>query len=201
MTAPIKFDFSSYTAAISAIPAIREQETGPRIAESHESQDSTVKNAELTGETTTTQNRRIAEIAKGYDDFSDDRRHCRECLNIRNGYCTRQRFRPVDDIPRRCEDFNDYQDQTGSSASGTAAPDPLQVTVYTPSGAPMTTAETISETEHNAKGQYFKFLATWPDGSQCYLCQMPRQTIDEMLTQYPTATKIEPILNEEYPHD
>ena len=34
----------------------------------------------------------------------DDRHHCRECLNLRNGYCTRQRFRPVDDIPRRCED-------------------------------------------------------------------------------------------------
>ena len=37
----------------------------------------------------------------------DDRRHCRECLNLRNGYCIKQRFRPVDDLPRRCEDFND----------------------------------------------------------------------------------------------
>lgn len=37
----------------------------------------------------------------------DDRHHCRECLNLRNRYCIKQRFRPVDDIPRRCEDFND----------------------------------------------------------------------------------------------
>lgn len=35
----------------------------------------------------------------------DDRHHCRECLNLRNGYCIKQQFRPVDDIPRRCEDF------------------------------------------------------------------------------------------------
>jgi hypothetical protein len=36
----------------------------------------------------------------------DDRRHCRECLNLNSrGYCIRQRFRPVDDLPRRCEDF------------------------------------------------------------------------------------------------
>jgi hypothetical protein len=36
----------------------------------------------------------------------DDRYHCRECLNLRNGYCIKQRFRPVDDLPRRCENFN-----------------------------------------------------------------------------------------------
>jgi hypothetical protein len=42
----------------------------------------------------------------------DDRHHCRECLNLRNGYCIRQRFRPVDDIPRRCEDFNDSRSIT-----------------------------------------------------------------------------------------
>ncbi|MGZ8927326.1 MAG: hypothetical protein ACXW03_02595 [Methylobacter sp.] len=36
----------------------------------------------------------------------DDRHYCRECLNLNSrGYCTRQRFRPVDDIPRLCEDF------------------------------------------------------------------------------------------------
>jgi len=36
----------------------------------------------------------------------DDRHHCRECLNLNSrGYCTRQRFRPVDDIPRRCKDY------------------------------------------------------------------------------------------------
>ena len=38
----------------------------------------------------------------------DDRHHCRECRNLNSrGYCIRQRFRPVDDLPRRCEDFND----------------------------------------------------------------------------------------------
>ncbi|MGZ8194568.1 MAG: hypothetical protein ACXWTH_02975 [Methylosarcina sp.] len=37
----------------------------------------------------------------------DDRQYCRECLNLNSrGYCTLQRFRPVDDLPRRCEDFN-----------------------------------------------------------------------------------------------
>lgn len=37
----------------------------------------------------------------------DDRHHCRDCRNLRNGYCIKHRFRPVDDLPRRCEDFND----------------------------------------------------------------------------------------------
>ncbi len=59
----------------------------------------------------------------------------------------------------------------------------------------------ISEAEHNAQGRYFKFLATWPDGGQCCLCQMPRQTVDEMRAQYPAATDMEPVLNEDYPHD
>lgn len=59
----------------------------------------------------------------------------------------------------------------------------------------------ISEAEHNAQGRFFKFLATWPDGSQCYLCQMPRQTVDEMRAQFPTVTHIEPIENEDYPDD
>lgn len=62
-------------------------------------------------------------------------------------------------------------------------------------------ADRISEAGHNADGRFFMFLATWPDGSQCYLCQMPRMTVDEMLAQYPTATHIEPIENEEYPND
>jgi hypothetical protein len=58
-----------------------------------------------------------------------------------------------------------------------------------------------SEAEHNAAGRYFKFLATWPDGRQCYLCQMPRQTVDEMREQFPDATKIEPVQNEDYTDD
>jgi hypothetical protein len=80
MTAPIKFDFSDYTAAIFAISAIPD-ESAPAV------------------------NSKIAEIAGDYDDFQDDRRHCCDCLNIRNGLCVKQRFHPVDDIPRRCDDF------------------------------------------------------------------------------------------------
>jgi hypothetical protein len=59
----------------------------------------------------------------------------------------------------------------------------------------------ISEGEHNAQGRYFKFLATWADGRQCYLCQMPRMTLADMQAQYPTATHIEPIENEDYTDD
>jgi hypothetical protein len=177
MTGPIKFDFSSYAAAIPATPAIQGQENGSRIAKSHESQSPKAKNAELPGETTSPTNRRIAEIAKDYDDFQDDRHHCRECRNLRNSYCTRQRFRLVDDMPRRCEDFSGYPDWIGQSASGTPS---------------------SSEAEHNAVGRYFKFLVTWKNGNQCYLCQMPRQTLDEMRAQFPDATHIEPVTGEHY---
>lgn len=38
-------------------------------------------------------------------DDLDDRWYCHECINLDEGFCTKQRFRPVDDIPRRCEDF------------------------------------------------------------------------------------------------
>jgi hypothetical protein len=149
MSEPIKFDFSGYTAAIPAIPAIRQQEPSPRIAESQESQDPGAKNAELHPNRETFPNSRIARIAEAerkkilawlhfigetnqamIDDVleycasnpealayylkraeevppQDDRRYCRECLNLRNGYCIKQRFRPVDDLPRRCEDFTD----------------------------------------------------------------------------------------------
>lgn len=41
----------------------------------------------------------------GEDFVFDDRHHCRDCLFILNGYCRKQQFRPVDDIPRRCSDF------------------------------------------------------------------------------------------------
>ncbi|MGZ8943012.1 MAG: hypothetical protein ACXW00_09620 [Methylobacter sp.] len=147
MSEPIKFDFSSYTAAIPAISAIREQEPPPRIAESQESQGPKAKNAASSPHQEAFPNRRIARIAEAdrqkilawlahigetdqavIDDVlhycasnpealayylkragevppPDDRHHCRECLNLRNGYCIKQRVRPVDDLPRRCEDF------------------------------------------------------------------------------------------------
>lgn len=152
MTGPIKFDFSSYTAAIPAILAIREQETGPIIAESQESQSIDAKNAEFPDNSATTQNRRIAGIAAVYEDFQDDRRHCSECKNLRNGYCIKQRFRPVDDIPRRCEDFTCYPNQIGqqldSEAKPESATDPLLVEVWTPSGTAMTIrADSLDHTE------------------------------------------------------
>ncbi len=147
MSEPIRFDFSGYTAAIPAIPAIQEREPASRIAESQESQGHKAKNAESSTDQEVFPNSRIAEIAEAdrkkilawlshigetdqavIDDVldycgsnpealayylkraeeippPDDRHHCRECLNLRNGYCIRQQFRPVDDLPRRCENF------------------------------------------------------------------------------------------------
>jgi hypothetical protein len=70
-----------------------------------------------------------------------------------------------------------------------------------PDPIPEPDGERISEAEHNAAGRYFKFLATWPDGRQCYLCQMPRQTVDEMREQFPDAATIQPIENEDYTDD
>ncbi|MGZ8942816.1 MAG: hypothetical protein ACXW00_08630 [Methylobacter sp.] len=153
MKGPIKFDFSSYTAAIFAIPAIQEPKGPARTAEPQELK---TKNAEAPLDEARPQNRRIAEIAseeKGKSSISeeaitqvrswlhsigetdqaiidevldycrthpeglvyylkraeelpeDNRHYCRDCLNLRNGYCTRQRFRPVDDLPRRCDKF------------------------------------------------------------------------------------------------
>jgi hypothetical protein len=238
MSAPIKFDFSSYPAAISAIPAIREQKHPAESQESQESHGTEPKNLDSLPNAGQSSNRRIAGIVEVYGDFHDDRHHCRDCRHLSStGYCIQQRFRPVDDIPRRCEDFTGYPDllpigdlePKGYRSMPPA--DPLIVTVYTPSGTPMTIradnaghaewlrkmnpkpespapkpdpaprGQTISEAEHNAAGRFFKFLATWPDGRQCYLCQMPRQTIDEMRAQYPTAIHIEPIENEDYPND
>jgi len=40
-----------------------------------------------------------------HDPF-DDRHYCLECQKLINGRCFAQRFRPVDDVPRRCPDFN-----------------------------------------------------------------------------------------------
>jgi hypothetical protein len=45
MSEPIKFNFSGYTAAILAIPAIHEQEPTPGIEESQESQGPKAKNS------------------------------------------------------------------------------------------------------------------------------------------------------------
>jgi hypothetical protein len=40
------------------------------------------------------------------NDPFDDRHYCHECRRLINGRCITQRFRPVDDMPRRCEHFS-----------------------------------------------------------------------------------------------
>jgi hypothetical protein len=49
---------------------------------------------------------KLHSVAADLPPKTDDRYHCRKCKNFRNGFCTKQQFRPVDDIPRRCEDFS-----------------------------------------------------------------------------------------------
>ncbi|MGZ8190885.1 MAG: hypothetical protein ACXWTS_06605 [Methylococcaceae bacterium] len=38
-------------------------------------------------------------------DSLDDRRYCHDCTHLIYGRCIAQRFRPLDDIQRRCSDF------------------------------------------------------------------------------------------------
>ncbi|MGZ4993541.1 MAG: hypothetical protein ACXV8P_02520 [Methylobacter sp.] len=47
-----------------------------------------------------------AQSINNASDQFDDRHYCRECQCLINGRCITQRFRPVDDMPRRCEHFN-----------------------------------------------------------------------------------------------
>jgi hypothetical protein len=110
----------------------------------------------------------------------DDRRHCRECHQYRNGYCIKQRFRPVDDIPRRCEDFDGIPPVIDRSTC---------------------VGSKTSEAEHNAQGRFFKFLITRQDGTQFYSCSMPRMTMKEIRIQFNDAAAIEPVSGEDYPND
>jgi hypothetical protein len=48
---------------------------------------------------------------------ADDRHYCHECQNLRQGLCTKQKFRPVDDIPRRCIDFSQTAHQANKTFS------------------------------------------------------------------------------------
>jgi hypothetical protein len=117
----------------------------------------------------------------GLNALDDDRHYCRECLHLNSrGYCTQQRFRPVDDIPRRCEDFSDYPAEIGNSDGGEC-----------PS----------REAAHNAQSRFFKFLITRQDGTQFDSCSMPRLTIEEVRAQFPDAANIEPVENEDYDDD
>jgi hypothetical protein len=89
----------------------------------------------------------------------------------------------------------DPYDSFGSSQGGHFSENTISSIADT---APVTEGDRTSEAAHNAQGRYFKFLATWPDGRQCYLCQMPRQTLEEMWEQFPDAVKIEPVAEEHY---
>lgn len=43
-------------------------------------------------------------------DSDDDRRHCRECLNLAGRRCTATRLVVLDDLPRRCLDYRPTED-------------------------------------------------------------------------------------------
>jgi hypothetical protein len=110
----------------------------------------------------------------------DNRRHCRECHHYRNGYCIKQRCRPVDDNPRRCEDFDGIPPVIDRSTC---------------------LGHRTSEAEHNAQGRFFKFLITRQDGTQFYSCSMPRMTMKEIRIQFNDAAAIEPVTGENYYDD
>jgi hypothetical protein len=105
----------------------------------------------------------------------DDLYHCRECKNYRNGYCTVQRIRPVDDIPRRCEDFDGALPLSDRGAEGKT-----------------------SETAHNAEGRFFKWLIILSDGREFMAAAMPRQSLVETRELFPDAIAIEPVTGEDY---
>lgn len=83
MKAPVKFDFETYKAAIPE-----------------------------------GKNRRIARIAGGHHEIMemqngfDDRHFCSECTHLIDRRCQVHKFRPVDDIPRRCAEFELAFDST-----------------------------------------------------------------------------------------
>jgi hypothetical protein len=111
----------------------------------------------------------------------DDRHLCRECLSLNgSGYCIQHRFRPVDDILRRCDDFHGLTPVIDRNANE---------------------GRKTSEAEHNAQGRYFKYLITRTDGTQFYSHSMPRKTLEEIQEQYPDPAKIEPVENEHYPDE
>lgn len=46
-----------------------------------------------------------SESKKHDRDPFDDRRHCHECSHLSQKRCLAQKFKPVDDVVRRCADF------------------------------------------------------------------------------------------------
>jgi hypothetical protein len=120
----------------------------------------------------------LATLPEQFSD--DDRYYCRECQNFRSGYCNKQRFRPVDDIPRRCDDFNGLPPVIDRSAG---------------------VGRKTSEAEHNAQGRFFKWIITLSDGRKFIASAMPRRTLLETRELFPDAVAIEPITEEDYPDD
>jgi hypothetical protein len=47
----------------------------------------------------------VAPIEHHKTDELDDRNFCSECQNLAGRFCKKQRFHPLDNIPRRCDDF------------------------------------------------------------------------------------------------
>jgi hypothetical protein len=141
----------------------------------------------------------VANPAESKIDNADDPHHCRECRHLSStGYCIQQRFRPVDDIPRRCYDFNGYPDRIGQISKYSVLDGRAKETEKKQLIVEAARVTTAKETAHNAQGRFFKFLITRPDGSQFYSCTMPRIAIEEVRTQYPDAANIEPVENEDY---
>jgi len=40
-------------------------------------------------------------------DSFDDRRHCRDCQHLVNAWCRIDQYKPIDTIPRRCQNFKE----------------------------------------------------------------------------------------------
>jgi len=59
-----------------------------------------------------------ADKVLGISSQTDDRHYCRECAYLIGGQCKKQLFRPVDDIPRRCADFDPHGGGAGACGVG-----------------------------------------------------------------------------------
>lgn len=148
MNEPIKFDFSIYTAAIPAIPAIREQKPTPKIAESQESQGPKTENAKSFPNQEPFTNSRIARIAEaehrkilawlshiGETDeamIDDVLAYCASNPDALTYYLKRAE----EALSGNTEDTADGKAFVQELAEGSH--DPLLVTVFTPNGHAMT---------------------------------------------------------------
>jgi hypothetical protein len=143
---PVKFCFQSCQSTIRAIHAIPEEnsESGSRriagVAANSNPANQQSKNTQIHSSARYTRDAetgelekqpRIARIAKiaasDHENekklFVDDRHYCLDCQSLKNGHCKTHKFKPLDDIPRRCVDFQQYNNQ--ATAIQTADEDKL----------------------------------------------------------------------------